>query len=99
MSEHGTHDSLVWNALVRMPVPVEQRARQQLTEYLARVSAQQDRARVAPSYRRSPAEQFEAEAERLTRLGDPTVPVWRALAESARLEEQVRAMEPDDAEY
>lgn len=44
MSEHGTHDSLVWNALVRLPVPVEQRARQQLTEYLARVSAQQDRA-------------------------------------------------------
>ena len=102
MSEEGMHDSLVWQALVQLPVPVERRARQQITGYVARMkamaAAQQRGVQVTPSDRRSLAQQFDDEADRLDQLGDPTVPVWRALAESARLADQVREIDPDHAE-
>jgi len=93
------HDSLVWQVLERLPVPVEQRARHQITEYVARAkvvaAAQQRGVQVASSDRRSLADQFDDEADRLEELSDPTAPVWRALAESARLAERVREMDPD----
>lgn len=99
MDDQGMHDSLVWQALAGLPVPVGQRARQQLTEYVARAkamaAAQQRGVKVAPSDRRSMAERFDDEADRLDELGDPTVPVWRAFAESARLADQVRELDPD----
>jgi aminoglycoside phosphotransferase (APT) family kinase protein len=99
MTDHGAHDSLVWQALARLPVPVEQRVRTQLAQYLARVEAMAEAhergVRVEPRYRRSAVEQFEAEADRLRERGDPAAPVWQALAESERLAEQVEELEPD----
>ena len=99
MTDYGAHDSFVWQALVRLPVPVEQRVRIQLAQYLARVEAmteaQQRGVMVEPRYRRSPVEQFEAEADRLSECGDPAAPVWQALAEAERLALQVEEMEPD----
>jgi hypothetical protein len=102
MTDRGIHDGLVWQALVRLPVPVEARVRQQLTDYLARVKtmadAQQRGVTAAPPYRRSLPERFEAEADRLSELDDPAAPVWRALAESARLAEEIWQLDPDNVE-
>ncbi len=99
MSDNGMHDSLVWQELERLPPPVEKRVRTQILRYLARVvamaEAQERGEPVAPRYRRSPAEQFEAEAVRLTELGDPAALVWDALASSAQLASRLQEMEPD----
>lgn len=99
MTDYGAHDSFVWQALIQLPVPVEQRVRTQLAQYLARVEAMaeahQRGVTVEPRYRRSAVEQFEAEADRLSECGDPGAPVWQALAESERLAEQIEELESD----
>ena len=90
MTDEGMHDSLVWQVLERLPVPVEQRARHQITEYVARAkavaAAQQRGVQVASSDRRSLADQFDDEADRLLARdaeGDPQ----RQLREASRSDE------------
>ena len=99
MTDYGAHDSFVWQTLIRLPVPVEQRVRTQLAVYLARVEAMaeahQRGVTVEPRYRRSAVKQFEAEADRLGECGDPGAPVWQALAESERLAEQIEELEAE----
>ena len=95
----GRHDSLVWHKLVRMLVPVEQRARKQLADFFARadVMATVDErgVHVSPSDLRPLIEQLDAEADRLLRLDDPIAPAFEAWSESVRLAERVREMEPE----
>lgn len=99
---HGPHDSLVWQALVRMLVPVEQRARKQLAEFFARanVMAHEDEhgVHVSPSNLRALIAQLDAEADRLFGFGDPIAPAFEAWSESARLAERVEQMDPDNIE-
>jgi hypothetical protein len=97
--KHGMHDSLVWHVLVRMLVPVEQRARKQLAEFFAQenVMADEDElgVHVSPANLRPLIEQLDAEADRLFELGDPIAPAFEAWSESIRLAERVWKMEPD----
>ena len=97
--KYGMHDSLVWQVLVRMLVPVEQRARSQLADFFARanVVADEDQlgVHVSPSDLRPLIEQLDAEADRLLGLDDPIAPAFEAWSESVRLAEQVSKMEPD----
>jgi len=97
--KHGIHDSLVWQVLVRMLVPVEQRARKQLAEFFARadVMATVDErgVHISPSDLRPLIEQLDAEADRLFGLHDPIAPAFKAWSESIRLAERVSKMEPD----
>ena len=96
--QHGMHDSIVWQVLIRMLVPVEQRARQQLADFFARADVLADAdergVHVSPSDLRPLIEQLDAEADRLAGLGDPTAPAFKAWSESVRLAEQVSEMEP-----
>ena len=99
MVDHGMHDSMVWQAMERLPAKVEEKVRTQLLQYLARmvamVEAHERGETVAPLYRRSSVEQFQAEADRLTKLDDPAAAVWQALVKSERLAKQLQEMEPD----
>jgi hypothetical protein len=96
---HGLHDSLVWHVLVRMLVPVEHRARKQLTEFFARANVMADEdergVHVSPSNLRPLIEQLDAEADRLFGIDDPIAPAFEAWSESIRLAERVSKMEPD----
>ncbi len=102
MTDYGLHDSLVWKALARLPLPVEQRARQQLTEFFARMNvtadAQQRDVHVPPSNLRPLVEELDAEADRLFELDDPIASVFDAWSESARLADRVWEMDPDNIE-
>jgi hypothetical protein len=99
MTSHGLHESLVWQELSRLPGPVEERARNQLTEFMTQAKfmadAKQRYVRIAPDDLRSLAEQLEAEADRLSDLDDPIAPVFEAWSKSARLADQVSKMEPE----
>lgn len=97
--KHGMHDSLVWQVLVRMLVPVEQRARKQLAEFFASPNVMADadeRGLHVSSFNLAPLiAQLEAEADRLSRLDDPIAPAFQAWSDSVRLAERVSRMEPD----
>jgi hypothetical protein len=103
MIDYGLHESLVWEELARLPLPLEKRARQQLTEFLAQANVMADArlrfVKIAPSGLRSLAEQFGAEADRLFELDDPIAPVFDAWSQSARLADQIWKMEPADIEW
>jgi hypothetical protein len=96
--KHGMHDSLVWEVLIRMLVPVEHRARKQLADFFAQAHVMADAdergVHVSPSDLRPLIEQLDAEADRLSRLGDPTAPAFKAWSESVKLAERVSEMEP-----
>ena len=96
---HGLHDSLVWHVLVRMLVPVEQRARKQLSDFFARanVMATVDErgVHVSPSDLQSLIAQLDAEADRLFGLDDPIAPAFEAWSESVQLAERVCEMDPE----
>ena len=98
-TKHGMHDSLVWHVLVRMLVPVEQRARKQLAEFFARKNVMADAdergVHVSPSNLQPLIVQLDAEADRLLGLDDPIAPAFEAWSESIRLAERVSRMEPD----
>lgn len=59
MTNQGMHDSLVWQALEGLSVPVEKRVRPERVKYLTKVMAMVDAhergVTVAPRYRQSPA--------------------------------------------
>ena len=97
MIDYGLHESLVWQELARLPVPVEKQARQQLAEFLARAKVIADArlrfVQVEPAYLRTFAEQLGAEADRLFELADPIARVFEAWSESALLADQVWTME------
>jgi hypothetical protein len=98
--KHGLHDSLVWHVLVRMLVPVEQRARQQLADFFARAnvlaSVDERGVHVSPSDLRALIAQLDAEADRLFGLDDPIAPAFEAWSESVRLAERVCEMDPEN---
>jgi hypothetical protein len=84
--------------LVRMLVPVEHRAREQVAEFFARANVMADKdergVHVSASNLRRLIEQLDAEADRLFGLDDPIAPVFEAWSESLRLAERVAEMEP-----
>jgi hypothetical protein len=97
-TKHGMHDSIVWQVLIRMIVPVEQRARKQLADFFAQAHVMADAdergVHVSPADLRPLIEQLDAEADRLAGLGDPIAPAFKAWSESVQLAETVSAMEP-----
>lgn len=94
------HDSLVAASLVAVDRDAETRFYGEVRAWFqhrrALLEHHRHGVRIAPAYRRELVDQLEAEAERLSLIGDATWPVWAAVAESAWLKREACAMDPDE---